>query len=132
MLCLRHRRALLTQAAALTRAGASELIREYCWRFRAVTDATQYIRRITDYMHRWWIPQQMSDIDDADARDTADVVCELDTVRPCPHVIATGLGRRHAQGLRPPPRLGPREWEAACWTPLPACLMRGHMRRAGR
>ena len=35
-----------------------DLVKSYCRRFVAFINASKYIRRITEYMHRFWIPQQ--------------------------------------------------------------------------
>ena len=36
-------------------------MKSYCQRFEAFVSASKYIRRITEYMHRFWIPQQIND-----------------------------------------------------------------------
>ena len=36
-------------------------MKSYCRRFEAFVSASKYIRRITEYMHRFWIPQQIND-----------------------------------------------------------------------
>jgi cullin 1 len=47
-----------------------DLVKQYCHRFKAFIKATSYIRRIAEYMHRFWIPLQISDgPPDADIRE---------------------------------------------------------------
>lgn len=38
-----------------------DLVKSYSRRFEAFINASKYIRRITEYMHRFWIPQQIND-----------------------------------------------------------------------
>eukprot|EP01051_Picozoa_sp_SAG22_P010899 SAG22_NODE_1010_length_6043_cov_2.870962_5_plen_216_part_00 len=43
-----------------------QLARSYFERFRSVVHAAKYLRRIAEYMHRFWIPHQMYDADEED------------------------------------------------------------------
>ena len=52
---------LQAQQQAIVPCRGEDLVRQYCQRFDAFVKATSYIRRITEYMHRFWIPQQISD-----------------------------------------------------------------------
>ena len=52
---------LLKQREEIARHRGEDLVKSYCRRFEAFLSASKYIRRITEYMHRFWIPQQIND-----------------------------------------------------------------------
>ena len=49
------------QRAAIAENRDHALVKCYCLRFEAFVSASKYIRKITEYMHRFWIPQQIND-----------------------------------------------------------------------
>lgn len=55
-------------------------MKSYCQRFEAFVSASKYIRRITEYMHRFWIPQQINDHpEDVDVKElNVLVLCRWD------------------------------------------------------
>jgi cullin 1 len=52
---------LAAQREAILPHRGEDLMRQYCQRFDSCVKATNYIRRITMYMHRFWIPLQKDD-----------------------------------------------------------------------
>lgn len=60
---------LLPRAQEIVRHRGEDLVKSYCRRFDAFVSASKYIRRITEYMHRFWIPQQINDTEDVDVKE---------------------------------------------------------------